>query len=456
MNWNKSHLSRLGVEVLALCCYLSLYAPWFVLMAVHFKQPSFFWLYGRLAGLVLIAWAASYRLHQRLISAEEGARRQAILALTVAGLFFAALCVMLPEVRTVPSPFYLVIYLFAGFFAWICGVRIAGELHTNYRMQKQLVAGTLGYAACFALAYFLDIAPQFYLQVMPFLFFWLPVAVIVTGVLRVYELQGTEGTAHVKNWLRPLVTICAACLLGAVIFGFLGLPVFQIVLIPLKYIWQAVRFLLLVASYGVGYAFAYIIPLLARLLADRDFKIDPPQPPEFTEQEIMESRKTLLSPELWQIIQWIVLVLAVILVVRVAYYYLLQRRRSAAAKGEKEEKESFSSRQALRDWGRRQLQNLADSLKRRADALAPRRRDRTAVEIYHALLGLAARRGIVRPPATTAHAFQPNLQQACPDCRQETDNIFHAFVRELYAEEQAGAKEIDLLREHLAAIKKAL
>lgn len=444
----------MAVEILAFFCLLALYAPWFVLIAVYLQRPAFLWLYGRLAGLAVIAWAVAYRLQHRLGRAAERERRRTTQILTVAGLFMAALCIMAPEIRAVSSPFYLAIYLFAGFWAWICGSGKAVELHTSHQLQKQLLSGTLSYAACFLLASFLDISPQFDLQVLPFLIFWLPAAMVVTGILRVSELQDTENTAHLRSWLRPLFAISAACLLGAIFFGFLGPPALRVILIPLKYLWQAVRYLLFVVSYAAAYVLSYFLAWLSGFFVNRAFKYDLPELPEFTEHEVAENQKAFLSPELLRLLQWAVLIFAVLVLLRVAYHYLLQRRRLAADKREGAEKESFFSQQALMDWGRRQLQNVASKFRQRADALALRRRDRTAVEIYHTLLALAARRGIVRPPATTAHAFQPNLQQACPDCWQEADNIFHAFVRELYAEEKTEAKELDMLRENLAAIKK--
>ncbi|NLM45986.1 MAG: DUF4129 domain-containing protein [Firmicutes bacterium] len=456
MNWNKSRLFRLTVEVLAFCSYFALYAPWFVLIALYFKKPSFLWLYGRLAGLAVIAWAVAYMLQHRLDRAKGGEHRRTTLSLTVAGLCLAALCVMAPETRAVSSYFYLVMYLFAGVLAWVCGISKAMEPPTNYQLQKQLLAGTLSYAVCFLLASRLAIAPRFNLQVLPVLIFWLPVTMVVTGILRVYELQEAEDDEHLKNWLRPLVTISAACLLGAVCFGLLGPPALRIIHILLKYLWQAVSFLLLIAGCGAAYILYYLFLLLSGLLGNKSFEFNPPSLPELIGQEAMENRKAFFSPAFLQILQWVVLVFAVLLAAWTAYRYLLRLRRFRAAKREREARESFFSQQALRNWSRRQLQGLADSLRERVGALALRRRDRTAVDIYHTMLLLAARRGIVRPPATTAHAFQPSLRQACPGCRQEADNIFHAFVRELYAEEVTGAEEMELLRENLAAIKKNL
>ncbi|NLP38027.1 MAG: hypothetical protein GX357_10270 [Firmicutes bacterium] len=453
MSSNRLPLARWGVEALAFLSYLALFGPWFVLVGFYAKASPFLWEYGKFALLALICWGLTHYLKPPQGSAASIMSGKRAILLIVAGLVLVITLFIIPMLGGKFSFAALVGYLVVGGFAWIMGAKKAFDLHTNYDLQKQLLFGTLAFAVLFFFANRAGIMNQVFRYTLPFVLFWLTATALVMGILRLFELQGGADLKRIKKWLRSYLFIIAGCLAIALFAGVIAPWLFQYVKIPLLYLWRLLSSLIIYFAMALGYVVQYAINWFMAKFTESNFRIEPPEMPSFEQNEVVND----FSPTTLNLLtglQWVLLILVAFIIIRFLYLYLTQSQRTVRKRQQVETRESFSSADALRDWGRRQLKRIAMTLKQKAEVLNVFKKENSAVDIYHALLETAARKGTVRLPAQTAHKFQDKLLACFAPKEKETNHIFAAFVEELYAEQKVDAKKIELLRTDLANLKR--
>lgn len=453
MSSNKLPLARWGVETLAFLGYLALFGPWFVFIGFYTKASPFLWEYGKFVLLALVCWGMTHYLKPPHGSAASMMSGKKAVLLIATGLVLVIILFIVPMLGSNFSFAAMVGYLVVGGFAWIIGMRKAIELHTNYDLQKQLLLGTLAFAAIFFFASQAGLVDKIYGYTLPFVLFWLTATALVMGTLRLFELQGGADLKRNKKWLRSYLFIIAGCLAIALFAGVIAPWLFLYVKIPLLYLWRLLSSLIIYFAMALGYVVQYAINWFMAKFTESNFRIEPPEMPSFEQNEVVNDFSPI-TLNLLTGLQWLLLLLAAFILVRFLYLYLTQSQRTVRKRQQVEVKETFSSADAFRDWGRRQLKRIALTLKQRAEALNVFTKEKSAVDIYHELLEAAAAKGTVRPPAVTAHKFQPKLLACFAAKEKETDRIFTAFVEELYAEQKADAKKVELLRMDLVNIKR--
>lgn len=454
MNWSKSHLFRWGVELLSFCSFLSLFAPLFILAGLYVKDSPFLNLYWKYVMLAAVPWLAAHlaRIHDQ--SLPEKRRRFTAILLLAFGLAMVLAVLVVPAVKSGAAFYVMALYLISGLLTWMLGIGKAMYLQTNYDTQRQLLVGIIGFAFLFFLANHTGIGSAFYRLSLPFIVFWLPSAAVVLGILRMLELQDEEDLAKIKNWLSKYLTIIAGCLLLALLAGGVMPWVFHYLKIPLSYIWLAVKNILIFFAAVLAYLVQYAVALLARVVTNMEIELKIPEPPDFSQEEQLVSDISPLGRDVLLFLQWALLALAVFLLLRFLYRFLMQNYRTRQKSRQAGVRESYSSADALRNWGRRQLKRMAMSLKQRVDAVNIFKKEENAVEVYHSLLAAAVKRGAARPVGQTAHKFQDRILAVFPHHKKEANNIFYSFVEELYAGRITPPEKLNSLRMELSRVKK--
>lgn len=436
MNFPRLHWLKLGSETLSILCYLSIFAPWFLLTEADWKVPLMEG-YWRLALLLAITFATASIGHESLQRLRLSLRLGLTVAWVLAGITLAAHLVIIPA-AALPGGLHYAWWIILAAAAWLRGLHLAINPICHDSLQRQLVLGAAGIALLLIIARHLGVWDVLLVQAAPFLLFWVVGMLVAIALNRLHELSsriGRTDTAVYRSWPPLLVGLAGILLAAAVTISILFLHFARVLHGSVQFLWGLVAQVLRMAAYGLGYLAQLFLWFFRWLIyGGENVEFQPPvmagdpggpSPPG-------DDTVEFYPPES---LKWLALAALILIVAALTMYILLRRRSRAATSSIEEFRESYASADTLRRWTAQRWQEMVDGLRRRTGRLRSvyrRPAPATPTQVYHALLRLAARRGCVRHPAVTAGHFQPRLKNCFPGETKALDNFFDAFTMEYY------------------------
>jgi len=460
MNWHRSPFVRLGNSVLFLACHTSVFGPWFVFIRAYSGIPGITHLYWQLAVVLGCAFVLArtcgpiaQKIHQR-------GRHAAALALGAAGILFTGAVVVLPALRSGSAlAGYWPGLFVAGMAAWLRGIDLGSAPEDNLEMQRHLVIGTATTALSLFLIGRLAQRDLVLPQALPFVLFWLIAATVATALTRLTELAGKdqgESPELARFWPPLLVGVAFACLITALLLSAVAPVLVHFLQHPARLLFRAFEFCLMLVAYALGFIVQWGIWLVKLLLrrqegADLPYAEIPDASEFFQDHELRQ-----IPPAAAEVAKWAGVVAVALLVIVVAANYLLRIWWKEQRNSPDETRESYASLRALGAWTKTQLTGLGRSLRSavaRLSRMYGQQMPKTATQVYHLLLGVAAGKGIYRPAAVTPHRFQPQLKTGFPGNEQWLDRILDAFAFEYYGEQPLSPEEMDAVSRAWAQLR---
>ena len=449
LRWLEAFSSALG-----LACYVSLYAPWFILAQTEMGVPLLAG-YGRLSLLLLVAYATARLGHAGLERLSSRVRYQLTIGWGLAGVAFTLWGVVLPLQG---SGVHYVWWLLLGLAAWVRGLHMGIYPAQSVDMQRQMVLGALGLALVMLLAHQWGQWEIVLAEAAPFLLFWLIGVLVATGLLHLQEMgeRASGQSGSLARFWPPLLLSLASVLLGlAVVFSWLAPVLIQVLRWPARLIWYGFQTVVGVIGYGLGYVVQVLVWILRRLLSPGE-PIEFEAPEAFGPGELVVDEIAGTSPLVMESLKWLGLAAVVLGAVALAVYLLLRQWQRPKEGAPQEVRESYASLSALRGWGTVRWQELLREMERRGRRWRRRRPPASPVEIYHALLTLARERDLPRHPAVTPHEFCTPLKKCFPGNDESIEEFSGAFLQEYYGERSPSAEVLRQLQDAWQAFRSSV
>lgn len=453
---NRSPLFPSAIDLLAGACLISLFAPWILLGERVFGIPLTVPIYIRSLLILFLARAIASK-SEKFIKRDEDHPHSALclaIASAISLLFLLFALIFLPLLYTTGIDSYWPLHLALGLCSWLFGIYWGKNPFYNDAMQRQLIIGALSQSLCFFIASRLDLLEILLEESLPFLLFWFIGVIIATVLTHLLSQEREEERALINKYWAPLLAILS---LMTIIIALL-LSIASSYLLAL--LQAPARLLYTLLEYGI-LAIAYILALIAHgifyilqwIIKEREVEFEPPQALEpgflLPEQEAIE-RVSVSGDAL----MWLALVILVLLALGLALYFLLRERLGRKKEEEEELRESYASLGVFKDWALLKAKELKRSLEDQGKKISSLLRSyHSAIEIYHALLKRAEKKGEKRPKSMTAHTFQRQVERSFPRHQKEAMRILKAFSKELYRGDKINKEKVLSLREDLKRIE---
>lgn len=444
----RSRFSGSVADVLSVACYAGLFAPWFVLAGAFTDRAEPVRLFWRLVVLLFLAraLAGASRLY---LERETRLRKAVAVALGIFGIILSWAVVAVPASRTEGAgtvgvsgaAWILPVWFVAGLLAWVKGTNFGARPPDNTYMHRQLAFGSVSIALCFVFAARLDVYDRVFPASLPFILFWSIGAIVATALMRLAELSrkgGSESGEVTRFWPYLLILTAAGCLAFAILFSVISPVVLHLLQVPARLLLRVAGFCLAIIAFFLGMIVQGIAWLWELIMARRTGKA--PEMPKMAGFEKFSEEQVLrpLPVAVGEAAKWLVIVAAALAAVALVVYYLLRVWAKDRELSPDESRESFASIDALAAWAASRWREVLEAAGRGAGrfiaARARHARPRTATEIYHAVLDVAAGKGQPRPVPVTPYRFQPVLVACFPGTATALDEILLAFSAEYYGE----------------------